>query len=151
MSWCYDCIFQGVWKNGIGNAIIIIFKNKFQKISEFSLIRFVGMPVLCMALFVLRLLISFMTSSRSTWEKPKDKPKLQVFFFPTMLGWNPFFVIAFTSVVSHWFRYIILGNPYCCYDIREKLFQNRCSVFIIYCNLAILFESDSVIINNFIW
>ena len=36
---------------------------KSPKISEFSLIGFVGMSVLCVALFALRLLISFMISS----------------------------------------------------------------------------------------
>ena len=42
--------------------------------------------VLCVALFVLRLLISFMISSRSTWEKLKEKPELQIFFIAIRLG-----------------------------------------------------------------
>ena len=41
-------------------------KIKSPKISEFSLISLVGMSVLCVALFVLSVFISFMISSRST-------------------------------------------------------------------------------------
>ena len=31
MNWCYYCIFQGVWKNRNGKAIIIISKTKISK------------------------------------------------------------------------------------------------------------------------
>ena len=31
MNWCYDCIFQAVWKNRIGSTVIIIPKNKISK------------------------------------------------------------------------------------------------------------------------
>ena len=45
-----------------------------------------------------------------------------------------------TYVVSHWFHFIILGNPWICYNIREKLVQNRSSVFVILYNVAILYH-----------
>ena len=89
--------FQGVWENRIGNAIIIVSKNKICKISELSLISLAVMFVLFVALSVLRLLIYFIISWRSTWEKLKDKPELQFFFIATMLGWNLYFMIAFIS------------------------------------------------------
>ena len=67
------------------------------EISEFFLISFVGMPLLCVALFALRLLISSMISSYSTWEKAKDKLELQFSFITTMLVRNLYFIIAFIS------------------------------------------------------
>ena len=93
MNCCHVCIFQldtQLWK-------AIIPKTKSPKISEFSLISLVGMSVLRLALFVLRLVIFFMISSRSTGKKLKDKPELQLFFIATMLGWNLYFMIAFIS------------------------------------------------------
>ena len=36
MNWCYECIFQGVWNNRIGNAIIEVSKNNRMFLNEFS-------------------------------------------------------------------------------------------------------------------
>ena len=101
MKWRYDRIFQRVLENRRGNAIIIISRKKtnkkFPKIPESSLIRFVGMSVLCVTLSGMRLSIYVMISSRSTLEKLKDKPKLQFFFVAIVLGLNLYFITAVIS------------------------------------------------------
>lgn len=68
--------------------------------SEFSLINLVGISVLWVALFVLGLLISFMISFHSIWEKLKHKFELHVFFVAFMLGWDLYFTVAFISELS---------------------------------------------------
>ena len=42
MNSCYDCILQGVWKNRIGNAILIVSKNKISKNIRIFLNKFRG-------------------------------------------------------------------------------------------------------------
>ena len=61
-----NAFFKEYGKIELETQLLQVSKIKSQKISEFSLISFVSMSMLCVALFVLRLLISFMNSSHST-------------------------------------------------------------------------------------
>ena len=61
-----NAFFKEYGKIESETQLLQVSKIKSQKISEFSLISFVSMSMLCVALFVLRLLISFMNSSHST-------------------------------------------------------------------------------------
>ena len=100
MNWCYDCIFQGVWKNTRGNAIIILSKNK---ISEFSLISSGAISVLCMALFVLRLLNSFMSSSCSTKRETQRQTRVTIFLYFNYATVGPIFYDFF----DQWIDYVV--------------------------------------------
>ena len=55
-----NAFFKEYGKIESETQLLQVSKIKSQKISEFSLITFVSMSMLCVALFVLRLLISFM-------------------------------------------------------------------------------------------
>ena len=117
MNWCYDYIIEGFWKNRIGNAIIIISKEKMSKNIRVFLNKFCG-HVCALCDFICLKLLTFIISSHLTWEKLKDKPELQLSFIAIMLGWSLYFIIYF---MTHWFRFIIFGNPERCCDIKGAL------------------------------
>ena len=56
---------------------------------------------------------------------------------------------SITYVVTYQFCFVILENPQHCYDIKEKLIQNRYFVFIVFCNIFILHENDVLIRKKF--
>ena len=99
MNWCYDCIFQGVWKYRKNNAIIKFPKTKYLKISEFSLISFVGMPVLCVALFVLVIKVVNFFHDFITFnlKEIKGQTGVTIFLYCNYAGGSLYFITAFIS------------------------------------------------------
>ena len=102
-----------------------------------------GMSLLFVALFVLGLIISFTISSRSTWDKLKDKPELQFSVIAILPGWSLYFMIAFISgsamlwltgsISLYW------GIP-SVFMTLEKNSLKTCSVFIVFYNVVILYD-----------
>ena len=114
MNWCYDCIFQGVWKKRIGNAIILISKNKISKNIKISLNKFCGY-VCAFCGFICLKVINFIHDFMAlNLRETKRQTRVTIFLYWNYARVEPIFYNCFhqriTYVVTHWFRFIILGN-----------------------------------------
>ena len=115
---------------------------KFPKITECSLMSFLGMSVLCATLFVLRLLISFKISSRSTWEKLRNS-RVAIFLFCNYARVKPIFYDCFHlwltgSISSYW------GIPRVIMILEKILFKT--DAMLLSCS-TILSSSTKVILS----
>ena len=88
---------------------------KSPKISEFSIISLMGMPVLCVALFVLRLLIFVYNLMTFNLRETKRQARVTVFLYCNYARVEPIFRDCFHQwinyIVTHWFCFITLRNP----------------------------------------
>ena len=155
MNWCYDSIFQGVQENRIGNAIIIVSKNKISKNIKVLLNKFGGyVRALCgfNCLKIINFFHNFMTFNL---KETKRQTRVKGFLYCNYARVEPKFHDCFhqwiTYIVTHWFRFIILGNTQRCYDIRQKL-QNRCSILSFYitlpCSTRVILSLKSTFFDN---
>ena len=135
--------------------MIIISKNKISKNIKVFLNKFCEYVCALHDFICLKVINFFLSFIMFNLRETKRQTQVTVFLYCNYAEVESIFHVCFhqwiTYVVTHWFHFIILGNPKCCYDIREKLVQNRCSVFSVSYNLVIHYGSDSLIINNFIW
>ena len=102
----------------------------------------VYVSMFCVAL-ILGYYFFFTISLCLTWKKLKDKLELQFSFIAITLGWNLYFIDAFISGSPRLWPtgsvcYIWESLDLLWYSVREKLVQNRCSVFIVFYNVRML-------------
>ena len=115
MNWCYDCIFQGVWKNRRGNSIIKISKNKISKYIRIFLNKFCGYVCALCGFICVKVISFFHDFIAFNLKETKRQTRVTTFLYCNYVRVKPIIYNCFhqwiTYFVTHWFRFIILGNP----------------------------------------
>ena len=111
MNWCYDCI----WKSMIGNAIIIISKNKISRNIRIFVNEFCGYVSAFCGFIRLRVNHFFHDFITFNLRQTKRQTRVTIFRYCNFARVEPIFYDCFYqwigSVVTHWFRFIILREP----------------------------------------
>ena len=115
MNWCYDCIFQGVWKNRTGDAIIIVSKKNISKNIRIFLNKFSGYVCALCGFICLKFINFFHDFMTFNLRETKRLTRVNVFLYCNYASVEPIFHDCFhqwnSHIVTHWFRLIVLRNP----------------------------------------
>ena len=113
------------------------FKNKISKNIRIFLNKFCEC-ICALSGYILRLIVSFMISSCSTWERLREKPELQSSLLGIMIWWHLYFIIAFISgspmLYLTGFISLYWGIPGFVIILEKNLFKTD-PVFLSFCTM----------------
>ena len=144
MNWFYDCIFQGVWKNRIGNAVIIVFKNKISKNIIIFLNNFSGYVCALRGFICLKVLNFFHDFITFSLGETKRQTRVTIFLYSNYARVEPIFHDCF----HHWITYAMTDLFHLYWGILSVVMirENSFKIYAVFLSFTIILSSSTRVI-----